>query len=389
MPEHDDAMFDELVETQEAERRSHGRGRRRAPKRNVLHGVLPVLLVLLVIGGVVVGGLYGYRWLSTNVNVSTEETDFPGPGSGEALVTVEEGDTGTDIAKSMVDAGVIKSQGPFITQFAASPDAAKIEPGVYRLKKEMSSEDALALLLDPASLAGQRVIIPEGLRLSQIWPRLEKATGIAAADFQKAAKDPTAFGLPQNSAKSLEGYLWPGRYDIPEDATAKDVIAMMTSRTKEALTSRDVPEKDWHRVLTLASLAELEVHREEDYGKVVRTIENRLAGVGEAGGRAMPLQFDSTVHYITGKDGKVATTDADRARDNPYNTYKKAGLPPGPIASPGAKALDAAVKPPKGAWLYFVSVNTDTGETKFATTYAEHQKNVKQWQDWAKGKKNG
>ena len=124
----------------------------------------------------------------------------------------------------------------------------------------------------------------------------------------------------------------------------------------------------------------------EDYGKVVRTIHNRLEGTGEAKGSPMKLQFDSTVHYVTGKSASVGTTDAERATDSPYNTYLEDGLPPGPIAAPGAQALDAAADPPEGDWLYFVSVNTDTGETKFAATWGEHEENVKEWQAWAASK---
>src|SRR5699024_6319496 len=188
--------------------------------------------------------------------------------------------------------------------------------------------------------------------------------------------------IPENKAGSLEGYLWPGRYDIYEDQTAEDVIAMMWGRMEEELTAREIPEDEWHRTLTVASLAELEVRRPEDYGKVVRTIENRLAGAGEADGTPMKLQFDSTVHYAAGKSGSVATTDEERASDSPYNTYRRTGLPPGPIAAPGAGALDAAVDPPEGDWLYFVSVNTETGETQFAATWAEHEQNDEEWQAW-------
>ena len=146
------------------------------------------------------------------------------------------------------------------------------------------------------------------------------------------------------------------------------------------------PKDQWHTTLTYASLAEMEVRNPEDYGKVVRTIRNRLEGTGEAKGSPMKLQFDSTVHYVTGKSASVGTTDAERATDSPYNTYLKDGLPPGPIAAPGAQALDAAADPPEGDWLYFVAVNTDTGETKFAATWAEHEENVKEWQAWAASK---
>lgn len=395
----EDLSFDELAESQNggtdgsddaehpedpAPERPGQRGEpRRRTRGGFVRSILPVLLVLAVLAGLGVGGYQGYRWVTSNVSVDQEDPEFPGPGSGEALVEVADGDTGTDIAGTLVEQGVIKTTSPFVTIFSSTPEASRIEPGVYRLKKEMKSSDALAMLLDPANLAGFRVIIPEGKRLTEIWAQLAEETDIPVEDFEAAAKDYTSYGIPENPAKSMEGYLWPGRYDILEDATAQDVIQMMWDRMEEQLTQRDIPQDQWHTTLTYASLAEMEVRNPEDYGKVVRTIHNRLEGVGEAKGTPMRLQFDSTVHYVTGKSASVGTTDAERATDSPYNTYLKDGLPPGPIAAPGAQALDAAANPPAGDWLYFVSVNTDTGETKFAATWAEHQENVKEWQAWA------
>jgi len=382
----EDLSFDDLAETQHDETappRSGRRGRRRGRRRGgFVRGVLPVLLVLLVLAGLGLGGVQGYRWITSNISVEQEATDFEGPGHGEAIVEVAEGDTGTDIAGTLVEQGVIRSTGPFVNVFSTTPDASRIEPGIYRLRLEMTSADALSALMDPANLAGHRVIIPEGKRLTEIWELLAAETGIPVEDFEAAAKDYTSYGIPENGAGTLEGYLWPGRYDIYEDATAEDVITMMWERMREQLTDRGIPEEQWHQTLTLASLAEMEVRRAEDYGKVVRTIHNRLEGAGEAAGSPMKLQFDSTVHYASGKSGSVATSDAERSSDNPYNTYRFEGLPPGPIAAPGGPALDAAADPPAGDWLYFVSVNTETGETKFAETWAEHEENVKEWQAW-------
>jgi len=138
-------------------------------------------------------------------------------------------------------------------------------------------------------------------------------------------------------------------------------------------------------VLTLASIAEKEARSSDDYGKVVRTIDNRLAGVGEAGGNPMRLQLDSTVAYASGKN-TISTTPEERASDSPYNTYVHDGLPIGPISNPGGATIDAALNPPDGPWLYWVTVNTDTGETKFAATKTEHDANVREWQEWAKTK---
>ncbi|ASK64606.1 ABC transporter substrate-binding protein [Brachybacterium avium] len=379
----EDLSFDELAQTQSETKPSTRHGRRRAPRRGgILRRALPALLVLLVLGGLAYGGFEGYRWVTSNVSVEDEASEFEGPGHGDAAVEVAEGDTGADIASTLVEEGVIKSTGPFVSLFSSTPDAAQIEPGIYSLQLEMTSAEALNALMDPANLAGHRVIIPEGRRLTQIWEQLSAATDIPVEDFETAAEDYTSYGIPENEAGTLEGYLWPGRYDIYEDQTAEDIIAMMWGRMEEQLTAREIPEDQWHRTLTIASLAEMEVRRTEDYGKVVRTIENRLEGAGEADGTPMKLQFDSTVHYAAGKSGSVATSDEERASDNPYNTYRHTGLPPGPIAAPGANALDAAVDPPAGDWLYFVSVNTDSGETKFAATWAEHEENVKEWQAW-------
>ncbi|ATG51946.1 ABC transporter substrate-binding protein [Brachybacterium vulturis] len=379
----EDLSFRELAETQGEPKQSAEHGRRRAPRRGgFLRRTLPVLLVLLVVGGLAYGGFEGYRWITSNVSVENEAQDFEGPGHGEVEVEVASGDTGAEIANTLVEQGVIKATGPFVNLFSNTPDASTIEPGIYSLRLEMTSADALNALMDPSNLAGHRVIIPEGKRLSEIWEVLAAETEIPVEDFEAAAEDYTSYGVPENEAGSLEGYLWPGRYDIYEDDSAEDVIATMWSRMEEQLTAREIPEDQWHRTLTIASLAEMEVRRPEDYGKVVRTIENRLEGVGEANGSPMKLQFDSTVHYATGKSGSVATTDEERASDDPYNTYRHAGLPPGPIASPGAGALDAAVDPPAGDWLYFVSVNGETGETKFAATWAEHTENVEEWQAW-------
>lgn len=390
------SSFDEIADSQSGDPSSEAEGgavvkkplsgRRRAPRRSPLRRILPALVVLVVIGGLGVGGVYGYQWLTGSVNIGqAEPTDYEGPGTGEVVIEVQEGDTGTDIARTLVENDVILSTGPFISLFANTPEAASITPGTYRLKMQMSSSAALTLLLDPESLAGFRVTIPEGLRLSDIYPRLSEATGIPVEDFEALTGDPDAIGVPENPAGSIEGYLWPGRYDIPEDATAEQVLTMMWERMKAELEARGIPPEQWHSTLTIASIAEKEARTPEDYGKVARTIDNRLAGIGEAGGTPMKLQLDSTVAYVSGRKA-VSTTPEERAVDSPYNTYMRAGLPVGPIANPGAATIDAVLDPPEGDWLYWVTVNTDTGETKFATTKAEHDANVREWQEWAAAK---
>lgn len=365
-----------------------GSGRRRGKRRRSrLRTLIPILLVLAVVLAAGAGGVAGYRWITGHVQVGEQPqaSEFPGPGSGEALIQVKDGDTGGDIAASMKKAGVIKSTAPFTIQFANNPDASKIAPGTYRLKKQMTSEGALKLLLDPSSRAGRRLTVPEGQRMSAMFPKLSESTGIPVADFEAAAADYTSLGIPQNAANSAEGYLFPGTYDIPDDAGAKEVLTMMVQRMTAELDKRGVAPQDRERVLTLASIAEKEARNPDDYGKVVRTIDNRLAGVGEAGGHPMRLQLDSTIAYASGRNS-ISTTPKERATDGPYNTYMRDGLPVGPISNPGAATIDAALNPPEGPWLYWVAVNTDTGETKFAATKSEHDANVREWQAWARSK---
>ena len=375
------SSFDDIFETDD-------QPRRRPPRRpNRMRGVLPILLVLLVVAGLGFGGYQGYRWVSSNISIGKGGDDFEGDGTGEQIIQVKPGDSGTDIAQTLVDKGVIKSPDRFVALFSNDPEASTITAGSYRLKKGMSSAAALEALLDPANRAGVRVTIPEGSPNAVVFERLSEATGIPVADFEEAAKDYRALGVPENPAKSAEGYLWPGTYDIDEEDDAKAILTMMVDQMKSTLTEKGVPESEWHRTLTIASIVEREARHDEDFGKVVRTIENRLAGKGEANGTPMKLQVDSTVAYAVGDTRTgYSTTPEERQIDSPYNTYKHEGLPIGPISNPGAKSIDATLNPPPGDWLFWVTVNTDTGETKFATTHAEHEKYVKEWREWARTK---
>ncbi|PWH05918.1 endolytic transglycosylase MltG [Brachybacterium endophyticum] len=358
-------------------------------RRSPLH-VLPILLVLIVVGALGVGAVYGYSWLSGHVSIGqAKEEDYTGSGSDkETVVEVSEGDSGSDIAATLVDHDVIKSSPPFVRLFGSTQEASQIQPGSYRLNTKMSSSSALDALMDPSSLTGARVTIPEGMRMKEIFERMSKSTGIPVKDFEKAASHYTDYGIPKNAANSPEGYLWPGRYDIPEDATAGDVLTMMWERMDGQLDELGVKDQDRVKVLTLASITEKEVSDPHDYGMAVRTMENRLEGAGDAHGGSMKLQLDSTVSYVSDSDS-VSTTHEQRAKDSPYNTYLHEGLPIGPISNPGRETLEAAVHPPKGEWLYWVTVDTKTGETKFADTYSEHEKYVQEWKDRSAQKTDG
>ncbi|MDO5644925.1 MAG: endolytic transglycosylase MltG [Dermabacter sp.] len=382
-----DSSLDDLMgRTPDSGSREPGHGRRRAAKRQpLLVRLFPALLVILVLAGLGAGSYFGYSWVTQNVSLDRESDDFEGEGTGSVTIVVNDGDTGTDIARTMVDQGVIKTQGPFIAAFAANPAASNITPGSYQLREQMSSAEALKLLLDPASYVGIRVTIPEGITAEKVYERLSAATGIDIEAFRQAGQDYTARGVPENPAQSIEGYLWPGTYDFREDQTAEDILSIMVEQMKGKLTSKGIPEDRWHETLTMASIAEKEARTDEDFGKVVRTLNNRLEGVGEAGGVPMPLQLDSTIAYFHGIES-VSTTPEQRATDSPYNTYMHKGLPIGPIANPGDATIDAVLNPPEGPWLYWVTVNTETGETKFSETRAQHDEYVREWQEWARNR---
>lgn len=220
-----------------------------------------------------------------------------------------------------------------------------------------------------------RLVIPEGFTAEQIFERASEATGIAIEDFEAAAVHPDLIGLPAEAGGSVEGWLGPYTYQIPETATAGDVLSELVTATVDSLDRLGVAPEDRLAVLTKASLIERETKLDVDRPMVARVIENRLAA-------GMPLQLDSTVHFIVGLNGSVFTTAEARASDSPYNTYVVTGLPPGPIAAPGLAAIDAALHPAEGSWLYFVTVNLDTGETLYATTYDEHLANVEVLRAW-------
>ena len=156
--------------------------------------------------------------------------------------------------------------------------------------------------------------------------------------------------------------------------TAEDILKSMVAQTRTELSRLEVPEEDWETVLNKASLVEREVNNDEYRSKAARAIENRLED-------GMTLGIDATLAYGLDKSG-LDLTVSDLQSDHPYNTRKHLGLPPTPIASPGLAAIKAVLDPEPGPWLYWVTVNFDTGETLFAVTYAEHQENEAILDQW-------
>jgi UPF0755 protein len=340
--------------------------RRRTGKRGVV-----LLIALLVVGG----GLFGaYTVLKPWVAELTASNDYTGQGTGTAEVVVNPGDTGRAIGRSLEKAGVVKSADAFVDAASSEPKAASIQPGTYTLRSHMSAAAALDLMLDPSSRTSERVLVREGLTAKQIASVLSKESEQPLSEYTKALKDADALGLPAAAKGNPEGWLFPDTYEFDTNATPAEQLAAMVKQMRSVLDDLGVSDDQAETVLTKARFVQGEGCRPEDFGKIARVIDNRLD-------KGIKLQMDSTVHYVVGKD-KVTTTKEQRQTDSPYNTYAVKGLPPGPIGSPGKAAIEAALNPTPGDWLYFVAVDPTTGETKFASTKAEHDRNVAEFRQW-------
>lgn len=361
----------EATTTTSLDMRRLQRQQRRATRRKWTLVVSAVAVVLLAIGGSI-----AYNFVRTfETGSSNTVADYEGAGQGVVQVVVERGDTGSDIAQTLYEAGVVASPESFITAAQSNPDAAGITPGYYLVQREMKAEFALLALLDPGNRNELTITIPEGKTLDYYIQAIANLTDASVEEVEAAAADSEALGLPEQADGNLEGWLFPSTYRFNPDAQPADILAEMIDTTVQVLDRNDVPEDERLRVLTVASLIEREARLDEDRPLISGVIQNRLDV-------DMMLQFDSTVKYISPSEG-VFTTPEERAIDDPYNTYMYTGLPPGPIAAPGEASIIAALNPADHEYLYFVTVNTDTGETKYGETLEEHTANVAELQAWA------
>lgn len=331
------------------------------------------ILALVLVGLFVVGGVsvYANRGVIRAAFEQLQGNDYPGPGHGEVTITVNAGDNGDVIAQQLVDAGVVKS---FRTTYKLIVDTnPTFFPGVFTLKLEMRSIDAITALADQDSASLKRTTIKEGLRASVLFKVLSESTGVPLSDFEALFTMPVEFGL---SAKlqNIEGYLFPATYTFAPGSSAKEILQVMVDRMQQEISKFGISENKVHEVLTLASIVQKEARLTEDFYKAARTFQNRLDD-------GMALQSDATVSYGVGGN-TVSTSAADRASKNGYNTYLYPGLPVGPISAPGSVAIDAALNPAPGKWIYFCTINLETGETVFSETYAQHEVAVAQWQAW-------
>jgi UPF0755 protein len=356
-------------------RRDSQEQRAKQKKHRRRRSIVVLLLALVLVGGAgfVVWSVFGGLFSGSGGEETVQ--DYPGPGSGEAQVVVASGDTGGAIGQTLVDAGVVATTKAFTSAYAANPAATGIQPGTYTLQLEMKASDAVNALLDPANRVSNRVTIPEGYTAQQIYQRVYEVTGITVEDLQAAAADPAAIGLPAEAGGNVEGWLFPMTYEVEPGSSAASVLSQMVARTTALLTSKGVAQDQWETVLNKASIVEREGKLDEDRPKIARALQNRLD-------RGMLLQIDATVAYGAGVTGRSPNRAELDDASNLYNSYKHQGLPPTPIANPGEASIDAVITPADGPWLFWVTVNPDTGETKFAETYDEHQTYVDELRAW-------
>ncbi len=364
--------------------RSEQRANRRKARTRRGFGCFAGLISLLVVGSLVAGLVIGFGKGRDYLEKMFAAPDFEGDGTTAVTVEISKGQSSQSIADTLEKKGVVKSAKAFERVARDDPRSRSIQAATYTLRKGMSAKAALELMLTPAkSVLVQRIGFRSGSTRAEVVKQLQESKGLKlpAGAAEAAMNKPWSLGLPSYARNNPEGFLYPGTYDIPKGATAYTVLKLMTAQFAKTSGELQLPQTaqrkklDPYQAVIVASIIGAETNRADDYPKVARVIYNRLQ-------KNMRLQMDSTVHYVTGKDGGVFTTDEQREIDSPYNTYRTRGLPPTPINSPGKDTLRAALNPAQGSWLYFTLINLDTGETAFASTPDEHQANVNKLQAW-------
>jgi uncharacterized YceG family protein len=322
-----------------------------------------VLVAVLVLVGLIGGGGYGGYWYWQRHFAAAP--DFSGDGSGDVQVVIPKGTTVAQMGNILKKKDVVKS----VEAFTKAAGDKPIQGGVYTLHKEMSAAAAVAMMTNPSSQ--DSLIIPEGWRATRIYDAVDQKLGLPSGTTANAAKN-SDLGLPSYANGNPEGFLFPIKYSIGKSTKPVDFLKQMVQQAEAEYGKDDLEAqaakvgKSPYEIIIIASLIQAEAQEKGDFFKVSRVIYNRLQ-------QNMALGFDSTINYAKGRS-TLHTTSADTHFDSPYNTYLHKGLPPGPIDNPGHQAIEAALAPIDGNWLYFVTVKP--GDTRFTNDPAQHQRNV-------------
>ncbi|WP_067691918.1 endolytic transglycosylase MltG [Nocardia jejuensis] len=375
-----------------ASRKAAERKRRR---RNMY--VISSVFVILFVGAI---GFAGWKFM----NRLSPPEDFSGPQGPIAVVQVKSGDTATQIADTMHERGVVASSAAFYEAAVRNTNMNSVQPGYYAIPSHSAAAEAVTALFGKNARVGNVVIsegrqlhdstdVNTGARKDGIYRKIAEAscvgTGAAAKcvtyeqlDAAGTSTDPGALGVPSWAAdrvrtvpdpsRKLEGLIAGGTLDFDPSASPQDILRQLVTASAASYETTGILQSGAanglspYDTLIAASLVEREA-LPQDMSKVARVIVNRLKV-------DQPLQFDSTVNYAL-TSTEVATTDADRAKKTPWNTYAMSGLPATPISAPSLEALRAIENPAAGPWLYFVTID-QKGTTLFTESYSEHLRNI-------------
>lgn len=221
----------------------------------------------------------------------------------------------------------------------------------------------------PKPSSGLGVIGPGGSLTKHLALDIAQGFGLHLEDVERAIAQ---VDLPPEARRNPEGWLAPGTY--VRGGSVQALVQAMVDRRIAQLEERGIPRDEWFRVITAASVIEKETYNQTEKRKVAQVLHNRLAGGG-------PLQMDSIILYPVPED-RIFTTAEERASNQPYNSYRHDGLPPTPISSPDEASIDAFLDPVPGDWFFYVTIDLDTGETRYAVTYEEHLANVEMLRAW-------
>jgi UPF0755 protein len=302
---------------------------------------------------------------------------YRGYAESEVFVDIPSGSGPNRIAEQLVGAGVVRDANTFRAALLISGRARALKAGEYRFTEPMHVLDVIDRIAR-GDVYKRLITFREGLTIAEMAQVFEERGFGTAVDFRKAAANAQLIGDLDPAASDLEGYLFPETYSLPRRTPAGDVVAQMVTGFRNALSpetraAADAAGLNVRQLVTLASLVEKETGAADERPRVAAVYRNRMK-------LGMGMQADPTVIYALTKAGRY---NGNLSRENlqfdsPYNTYKYAGLPPGPIAAPGRASLAAAAKPADVDYLYFVSKND--GTHVFASTLAEHNRNVQTWQ---------
>ncbi len=325
-----------------------------------------VALALALLGAATGMAFRWWRWAGQPAAASA------GAAKKIVRIKVAQGATPDAVGQDLASQGVIRSARAWTLRARrAIPQGAAIKPGVY----DVSPSESPARILDRlvrGDVAKNKITFPEGFTLAQIARRLSERAGVNEAKFLEIAMQRgNTLGASFRPPAKLEGYLFPDTYTFPADADEKAIAQQMLGNFDKLVARGKAAEINkkklsLHQIVTLASLIEREAQVPQDRARIAGVIYNRLQ-------RGMRLQIDATVQYARGQH-KNRLLFADLKVESPYNTYKNAGLPPGPICSPGMASLEAALAPEKHPYLYYVA--RADGSHLFGRTMAEHQKNI-------------